>query len=95
MEFKENELMVYELETHEVFGATKLDAANYLKSITDECIDKYSARNTMLTVRELAKDLTSEVECERKAIEEKIETQIDLKLGSKSFYSLLRKCANQ
>ena len=91
----ENELMIFEPESYEIFGSNKLDANSYLKSITDECIDKYSARDSLLTVRELAKDLTSEDESECKAIEAKIDSRLKEKSNYKSFYSLVRKCSNQ
>ena len=94
MENSENKLMIFELDSYEIFGATKLDASNYLKSITNECIDKYSARDSLLTVRELAKDLTSEVESECKAIEAKVDARLEAKFGARSFYTLARKCSN-
>ena len=87
-----NNLVRFELESYEIFGASKIDANKYIEMVTTDCIDKYSARENLLTVRELAKDLSSreEVECECKAIEAKIEKRIK----GENLYSLVRKYSN-
>jgi len=88
-----NNLIKFELESYEMFTTSKIDASSYLQSITPDCIDKYSAREAMLTVRELAKDLSSkEVECESEA--KAIEAKIEKRFRAKNFYSLVRKCSN-
>lgn len=88
-----NNLIRFELESLQVFGSSKMDANSYLESITSDCIDKYSAREGMLTVRELVQDLSSrKVECESNA--KAIEAKIEEKFRTKNFYSLVRKCSN-
>ena len=87
-----NDLVIYEIESFEILGASKMDAGSYLKSITSDCIDKYSARAGLLTVRELAKDLSSNVECERNAKD--IEAKIEERFKTKNLYSLVRKYSN-
>ena len=90
----EKELIVFELESYEIFGSAKLDANSYLKGISNECIDKYSARDSLLTVQELALGLTSEIDAECKVIEAQIDKKLNERFGTKSFYSLARKCSH-